>query len=52
MENNQIGGVKTPGGVFITLMKQEFPDIVNVRQIKKKTEQETKIVKMMSSCTL
>jgi hypothetical protein len=31
MPNPQIGGVKTPGGVFIHLMRTEFPEVINLR---------------------
>ena len=30
MPNEQIGGFKTSGGIFITLMKQERPEIKTV----------------------
>lgn len=35
LSNEQIGGFKTPGGVFITLCKQEEPQLVNLRKLKK-----------------
>ena len=44
MENPQIGGFKTAGGVFVHLMKQEFPDVINLRQIKKTHQQQLKLM--------
>ena len=47
-----MGGLKTAGGVFITLMKQEFPEMINLRKIKKKAEEESKLVNSMQNCQI
>ena len=40
MINEQLGGFKTPGGVFITLSKKASP-YVDLRQLKKDIKSET-----------
>ena len=53
MPNEQIGGFKTSGGIFITLMKQERPEIKTVvRQEKNQTRKANEITQLMLSQTL
>jgi hypothetical protein len=49
MDNPQIGGVKTPGGVFIHLMKLEFPEMINLRKIKKSQMEQNKLMQMIGN---
>ena len=52
LTNEQLGGFKTPGGVFITMCKQLAPQTVDLRKLKKQVTQETKVETSLLSLNL